>query len=142
MAEIDKLGRNEAVELAKKMRNKVRNLSIQKEKFATQLTSVAVGAGAAYAVGYWMGGAEDEYRANQAAIDAGQMEDPRKLAGIDKDLLLGGALALAGAFGQSASDKKIAGIGGGMIQSAGAGILAGYAYSRGVTAGVEAAQQG
>lgn len=142
MADIDKLGRGEAIELARKMRNKVRNIAVDKDKLTKRITTTAVAAGAAYGVAYWMGQAEADYLANKGAIDAGSAEDPRKIAGIDKDLLIGVGLTAVGLLGGAAKGAGKVGTAGDVIESAGVGILSGYAYSKGLTHGLEAAQQG
>lgn len=143
MADIDKLGRGEAIELARKMRNKVRNIAVDKDKLTKRITTTAVAAGAAYGVAYWMGQAEADYLANKGAIDAGSAEDPRKIAGMDKDLLIGLALTGVGLLGGSAKGGGKVGQGAGDVaEAAGVGILSGYAYMKGLTHGVEAAQQG
>lgn len=144
--QIDKLGRNEAISLAKKMRQRARNLSMDKQRMSQRAIAVGVGAVSAYGVGMWMGSKMHDFlelggpgnSSVQAAEDAlkadASLEDPRKIAGIDADLLLGLAatgLGVSGLAGRQASD---------LIEAAGAGVLAGYAYSKGAQAGLESAR--
>ncbi len=141
MAEIDHLDRSDAIQLAKKMRNKMRNLETNKKELLTSGTHTLVAGVAAFGMGRIMGGLEAEYRADQAAIDAGTAEDPRKIAGIDWDALAGGtlvALGLAGVATQKGPVAKLADV----FLAAGDGVMSGYLYSLGVRQGLEAAQQG
>jgi hypothetical protein len=138
MAEIDHLDRIDAINLAKKMRNKVRNLEVDKKALGTGALGAIVASGASYGLGRYMGGLEVEYEQNQAAIDAGEMDDPRKLAGMDLDGVIGaaatglGLLAVAKAKGKAAQGAEI-------LLRAGEGMLAGYTYSLGYRQGREAA---
>lgn len=134
MPEIDKIDRKSAIELAKNMRRRVRNLSIDKKAASERLMRTGVGVGAAALIGHMMGGLEHEYELNAAAIDAGDAEDPRTIAGIDKDLAIGILTAGAGALGGT---KRWAGF----AESAGNGILSGYAYSKMFSKGKEAAAE-
>lgn len=139
MAEIDKLDRRNAIELAKRMRNKMRNLDLDQKRLTERLIAVGIGATAAYAMGFYMGGLEFEYQQNAAAIDAGDAEDPRKLAGVDIDLLAGLGLTAAGLFGGGFLKKgKMLSA---AVESAGTHILAGYAYSLGMDSGMESATE-
>jgi hypothetical protein len=135
MSEIEKLDKQKLVQLAKGMRNRARNMALDKQRMASRVTNVAVGAGASFVVGYFMGGKEAEYLTVAAEVEAGTAEDPRKVMGIDIDLLLGlgvSGLGVTGLAGKKASD---------LCEAAGTGILAGYAYARGSQAGLESAQE-
>lgn len=139
MAEIDKLDRRNAIELAKRMRNKMRNLDMDRQRLTERLIAIGIGATAAYAMGWYMGGLEYEYQQNAAAIDAGTMEDPRKVAGVDLDLLVGLGLTAVGVFGGGFLKKgKVLSA---AVESAGTHILAGYAYSMGMDSGMESATE-
>lgn len=135
MAEIDKLDRNSAIDLAKRMRNKARNIELNKTRMMTRLGTAAISAAAAGGMGYYMGGLEHEWEV------AGMPEegDPRKLGDmIDIDLAAG--LAVTGVGIAMAGTKKSEKAGE-YVEAAGVGILAGWAYSRGSSAGKEAAAQ-
>ena len=147
MAEIDKLDRHSAIELAKRMRNKARNVSLDKERLTRRVGAVVAGVGGAYVVGHYMGGLQHEYDMNAAAIEAGTMDDPRKIGNaIDIDLLAGLVLTTIGLSMQGllpvmgGKKGKAGGVAADIVEGAGAGILAGYAYSMGSSAGREAAE--
>lgn len=142
VAEIDKLDRTSAIELAKRLRNKYRNVSLDKSRLATRIGATIAGVGGAYVMGHYMGGLQHEYELNASAIDAGTMEDPRKMAGVDIDLLVGLGLTLAGLAMQGllgGKSRKGAGMAADLVEAGGNGILAGYAFSAGATAGKESA---
>lgn len=141
MAEIDHLDRSDAIALAKKMRNKVRNLEVDKKSLGLGAVRTAISAGSAYAMGRYMGGLEAEYLAIQSEVEAGTADDPRKMAGIDKDGLIGAGLVVAGLSAIAASkgkDKmqKAADY----FLAAGDGVLSGYLYNMGMRQGIEDAQ--
>jgi hypothetical protein len=139
MAEIDHLDRNDAILLAKRMRNKVRNLEIDKKATMMGAARTATSGASAYVMGYIMGGLEAEYLKDQAAIDAEDgAEDPRKIAGIDKDGLVGAALVAGGLFGVAAAKGKGA-TAADFLLAAGDGVLSGYLHNMGMRAGLEAA---
>lgn len=139
MAEIDHLDRIDAINLAKKMRNKVRNLEVDKKALGTGALRAVVASGSAYALGRYMGGLEADYRANQADIEAGNADDPRKLAGMDLDGVIAGGALILGLAGVAKAKGKVA-QGADILLSAGEGMLAGYAYSMGFRQGQEAAE--
>lgn len=136
MAEIDKLDRNSAIDLAKRMRNKARNIELNKTRMMTRLGTTAVSAVGAGAMGYYMGTLEHEWE------QAGMPEegDPRKLGDvIDIDLAVGlGVTALGIAMSGTKKSEKA----GSYVEALGVGALAGWAYSRGTSAGKEAAASG
>lgn len=143
MADIDRLDRNSAIDLAKRMRSKNRNLALDRDRLTRRVGAVVAAAGSAYVMSYYMGGLQHEYEMNAAAVDSGAMEDPRKIAGIDIDLLAGltvtaVGLGMQGAFGA----RKRAGIAADMVEGSGTGILAAYAGVLGMSAGKEAAEEG
>ena len=142
MADIDRLDRGSAIDLAKRMRSKNRNLALDRDRLTRRVGAVVAAAGAAYVMGYYMGGLQHEYQQNQTAIDAGTMEDPRKMAGIDIDLLAGLGLAVVGLGMQGAfGARKRVGIAADLVEGAGTGILSGYANNLGMSAGLEAAEE-
>lgn len=141
MAEIDHLDRIDAINLAKKMRNKVRNLEVNKKELGVGALRAAIAGGSAYGLGRYMGGLEADYRANQAAIEAGTADDPRKLAGMDLDGVIGGGATLLGLLGVMKAKGKAAQAAE-MVLAAGEGMLSGYMYSMGFRQGQEAAEAG
>jgi len=140
MAEIDYLDRTDAIALAKKMRNKMRNLEMDKRALGLGAARTAVSGGAAFLMGRHMGALEAEYRADQANIDAGTADDPRKLAGIDKDALVGGALVALGLAAVAGAKGKLS-KGADYVLAAGDGVLSGYLYNLGMRQGIEDAVQ-
>lgn len=146
MSELDKLSRNDAITALKKMRNRARNAALDKQRFSRRAVATALQAGSAFAMGWFMGGREHEFRQALAAagLDPSNppdtlpegFEDPRKIAGIDIDLAIGLGLtvgSLTGMLGSKMSD---------MLESVGTGVLAGYAYMRGSNEGAAAAAKG
>lgn len=142
MAQVDSLDRKSAIDLAKRMRSKARNVALDRERLVRRVGAVVAAGVGAYVVGHYMGGLQHEYEMNAVAIDNGTMEDPRKIAGIDIDLLAGlvltgVGLGMQGAFGK----RKSVGMAADIVEGAGTGVLAGYAYSMGASAGKEAAAE-
>src|SRR5690606_14998033 len=102
-----------------------------------RVLAVVIGGAAAYATGFVMGGKQHEYEQNRSAIDAGTMEDPRKLAGVDLEIVVGGVATLAGVGLQGKSgSRKI----GEALEAGGLGVICSYAGQRGLQAGLEAAK--
>lgn len=125
MANIDTIDRKSAITLAKNMRRRVQNLTVDKKKMAERIGGVVVGVVAAGAMGSYMGGLELEAQENAAAIDAGEMDDPRLLGGVmDKDLAVGVSLLLAAAANVGGEKISI------WTERAANGVLSGYAYSK------------
>jgi hypothetical protein len=126
---IDSLDRNSAIRLAKSMRRRARNLELKKgslKRRGIRLAGAAAGGGLA---GLVMQPAIEEYQANQAAIEAGTMEDPRKMMGVDIDAWM--ALAFAGVSyfelgGELVSDA---------LEGASLGIVGSYTRDLGMQAG-------
>lgn len=139
MAEIDHLDRIDAINLAKKMRNKVRNLEIDRTAASKGVMRTVASTGSAYVLGRFMGGLEVEYRQNQAAIDAGQADDPRKIAGMDLDGVIGGVTVALGLIGVAKGKGKLSQPAE-LVLAAGDGMLSGYAYQLGMKQGMEAAE--
>lgn len=128
------LSKGEAIELATRMRNKARNIRVSAAETTRKVVHGAVSTVAAFAVGYWMGGLRYEKK-KMSAADIEANGDPTKLAGMDKDLVVGvvvSGLGIAGVGG-----KKVAPV----LESAGFGTLAGWAYSRGDESGYDASSE-
>lgn len=137
MSEIDRLGRSDAIATLKKLRSRARNQKLDADRAKKALMSTGVRTAAAFGAGYYMGGLEHDWQ--QLVAEKGEeeaaAEDPRKVAGIDIDLLGGLALTFlggSGTMGKAASD---------IIQPAGEGILSGWAFSTGASMGQEAAAE-
>ena len=142
VAEIDKLDRVSAIDLAKRLRNKYRNVSLDKGRLMTRVGATVASVGSAYVIGHYMGGLQHEYEMNASAIDAGTMEDPRKIIGMDIDLAVGFALTALGLGMQGllgGKARKKAGMAADIVEASGSGILAFYFGSLGATAGKESA---
>jgi len=145
MPQINSLSQRDAVALASKMRNQIRNAKMENARYLQYGTRIGGALVGSYFAGSYMGGLEQEYQANAAAIDAQEMPDPRQLAGIDMELVIGGGALLLGLVGQGIlGDGKNAvakslGLAASGIEGVGLGVLSGYMYSMGQTAGQEAA---
>lgn len=131
---LQSLSKGEAIELATRMRNKARNIRISAAETTRKVVHGAVSTVAAFAVGYWMGGLRyEKSKMSEAELEANG--DPTKMAGMDKDLVVGvviSGLGIAGVGG-----KKVAPV----LESAGFGTLAGWAYSRGDENGFDASSE-
>ena len=136
MPEIDKMDRNSAIDLAKRMRNKARNLELNKSRMMTRVGASVVSGLAAGGVGYYMGTLEHEWEQAGSPED----DDPRKLGGmVDLDLAIGLGVTAVGILmaGSKKSEKA-----GEYVEAAGTGVISGWAYSRGASMGKEAAAEG
>ena len=139
MPQIDKLGRTQAIELAKRMRNKARNADLDAKKLTTRMVGVGSAAGAAYLLGGMMHDREMEAIANAQKIKDGEMDDPTQLLGVDYELAIGiglttAGLAMQGFFG----GKKATGMLSTVVEGAGAGCLSAAMYEAGRRAAAEA----
>ncbi len=130
MAEIDRLDRGSAIELLKKMRSRSRNLKLDKDRVAKRLMASGISAGSAFGMGYLMGDLQKGWEEKGSPKD----EDPRVIAGIDMDLLVGLVFTLAGVSGVAGKQTSD------LIESAGIGVLAGWAYKSGEDMGLEPAK--
>lgn len=136
MPEIDKMDRNSAIDLAKRMRNKARNLELNKGRMMTRLGATGVAMGAAGGMGYYMGTLTYEWQQAGSPED----DDPRKLGGV-LDLDLAAGLVVTGLGIVMAGSKKSEKAGE-YVEAAGTGILSGWAFSRAMSMGLEAAAEG
>lgn len=139
MPQIDKLGRTQAIELAKRMRNKARNADLDAQKLTTRVIGAASSAGAAYLLGGTMHDREMEAIANAQKIKDGEMDDPTQLLGMDYELAVGlgltaAGLAMQGFFG----GKKATGMASTIVEGAGTGCLSAAMYEAGRRAAAEA----
>ena len=126
------MGRSDLQRLAVNARKRLRNAELDKARMGTRAAAVFVGAGAAGAMGYVMGGL------NRQAVDDQTLdtdEDPTKIAGIDIDLAVGLGATIIGVVMSGKSSTRKAG---GFVEAAGTGILSGYAYTYGHSMGMEA----
>ena len=132
MAQIDKLGREQAIELAKRMRAKARNAEFEGKKAAKRLTGVASSAGGAYLLGGFMARKEADYLENKAAVDQGEMSDPRQMFGVDYEWVAGFGLSALGLLMQAGTlGKGAKGIAADVVEGVGSGCLAAAAYQLG-----------
>jgi N-acetylmuramic acid 6-phosphate (MurNAc-6-P) etherase len=133
MPAIDNMGRGELQKLALNARRRLRNAELDKARIGMRAGAVVIGAGAAGVMGYVMGGLEKEAEGLTEAELA--ENDPTKVVGIDIDLGVGLLLTIGGVvMAGKASTRKF----GTFVESAGTGILSGYAYTYGHSMGMEA----
>ena len=144
MAQIDKLGREQAIELAKRMRNKARNAELDSKRLTKRLIGVGSSAGAAYLLGGFMEGKEKEFAKIQEE-NAGKPDsekdktDPREMFGLDYELVVGLGLSGLGLAMQSGRlGKKTGGMLADVVEGAGSGCLAAAMYQKGKDAAAEA----
>jgi hypothetical protein len=124
---LQKLSKEQVIDMAHRLRSAKRNadarLSDALMGFGQTIISTVMGG----AMGYWMGGAEYDYNQNATAIDAGDEPDPRQWFGVDKDLLVGFLVALAG-IAMSVSKTASLKTAGSFVRTFGQGALAGWAW--------------
>jgi hypothetical protein len=129
---IDKLGRQQAIDLAKRMRSKARNADLDAKRLTKRMVGVGSAAGAAYVLGGIMEKKEKEKAENLAAIEAGTAPDPTKLLGIKYDLAVGLGLTAAGLVMQGyLGPKKGGGMLADVVEGAGGGCLSAALYEAG-----------
>lgn len=141
--QIDKLSKEQALELARRSVKMRKNDEGRMAKVMTSLVGGGAGVAFGAALGYWMGQAEYEYETaeNKDAIDAGDEPDPRKWFGIEKDLAAAIIVAGAGIAFLLVKNAKLNRIGS-MVASAGFGGLAASLYAKGHESGYKAAKEG
>jgi hypothetical protein len=100
--------------------------------------ALLAGVSGAALAGYIMGGRLRERDANRALIEAGQMEDPTKMFGMDMDLVAGLALSGIGIFAQSQSGTIRSA--GEFVEAMGQGALFYWVGSRAQSAGYNQGQ--
>lgn len=133
-SKLQQLSKGDAIELATRMRNKARNVRLGAMETTRKVVHGAVSTVAAFAVGYWMGGLRyEKSKLTEAEIEADG--DPTKVAGMDKDLVVG--VVVAGLGIANVGGRKVAPV----LESAGFGTLAGWAYSRGDAQGFDASKE-
>jgi len=119
---IQSVPRDKLERLTLSMRKKARNAAIDKETMQRRVMTGIVGAGSAYATGFYMG--------RRAAKG-----ESTKISGVDMELVLGGSATLLGIMMQGKSSSARAGE---ILESAGMGVFAYYAGTRGEEHGSEA----
>ena len=112
---IQSVPRDKLERLTLSMRKKARNAAIDKETMQRRVMTGIVGAGSAYATGFYMG--------RRAA--KGQST---KISGVDMELAVGGLATLSGIALQGKSGTARFGE---FLESGGMGVLAYYAGTRG-----------
>ncbi len=142
MPKINSLSQRQAVQLASKMRNQMRNATMERKTLLSHAGRIGGAALGSWGVGWWMGGLEHEYQMNQAAIDAGTADDPRQLFGfLDIELGIAGVALLIGLAGQGVVGNKKGGTAkwlgsaASLIEGVGIGAMSGYLYSVGQDSG-------
>lgn len=133
MPALDQMGRSELQKLAVNARKRLRNAELDKARMGQRALAVGVGAGAAWGMGYIMGGL------NKQAVEEGTLdtdEDPTKLAGVAIDVWAGLGFTIAGVVmsGKAGSTR----LAGSYLEAAGTGILSSVAYTYGHSMGMEA----
>ena len=142
--DLQKLSKNQAIDLATRMKNRAIGVRANAQKLTERLVHGAIGTGTGFTMGYWMGAAEAEYQENIAKLvgegksqqDAEkEADDPRKWAGMDKDLIISLGLATVGLT--NLVGRKISPT----VEAAAFGGLAGWAYSRGMDIAIQGASE-
>lgn len=124
---LQKLSKEQVIDMAHRLRSAKRNAEGRVADAIMTLAQAGLSTVVGGAMGYWMGGAEYDYNQNQAAIDAGNEPDPRQWFGVDKDLLIGFLVALAG-VAMTASKTTSIKTAGRFVGTIGGGALAGWAW--------------
>lgn len=142
--DIKALSKDQAIELAQKMKNRALGIKKNAEALTERLVNGAIGAATGFGMGYWMGSAEAEYHQNVAKLVAEgktpeealkEADDPRKWMGVDKDLIV--SLGLTGVALANLGGRKMSPF----VEAAAWGGLAGWAYSRGMDIAIEGASE-
>lgn len=108
--------RVEAQESAVRWKTRAQNVAKKAKEGAENVLSVGVAVGAAAGVGYWIG-------KNPAET---------QWMGIDKEIWIGGGLAVVGILGLGGSTMS------GFARYAGTGVLAAWAYNKAYSKAIEA----
>lgn len=114
--------------MALNMRRRARNEAMNKQIMFKRLLNIGVGGGAAWAMGGFMADKQKEYLKIAAEVKAGTKEDPRKLMGIDTEIVVGGIASIGGVVMQGKSGTRFYGE---LAESAGLGVLCFYAGKKG-----------
>lgn len=142
--QLSKLSKTQAIEVAHRMKNRATTIRKNAEKLTERLVHGAIGTATGFGMGYWMGTAEAEYQDNVAKLiaegktpddAAKEADDPRKWAGMDKDLLV--SLGLTAVSLTNLGGRKVSPF----LEAAAFGGLAGWAYSRGMESAIESAAE-
>lgn len=141
--QIDRLDRQSAIELAKRMRSRARNASMKSEELMKHAAQAGGAVGGAYLLGHLMGGKEVEYEKISVDVEAGNAEDPRQIMGADIELVIGvvgvgAGLAMQGLIGKK---SKGAGAAASFVEGIGLGALSAYAFTSGADSGRKSAQE-
>lgn len=112
--------RAEAVESAGRWKTRAQNVAKRAKEGAENVLGVGVAVGAAAAVGYWIG------------------RDPENTEwmGVDKEIWIGGILAVLGITGMGGRTMS------GFARNAGAGILSAWAYNKAFARAEEGGDEG
>lgn len=143
--QLQKLNKTQAIEVAHRMKNRAKTIRANAEKLTERLVHGAIGTAAGFGMGYWMGQAEADYQdsvtkwladnPDKTQEDAEkEVDDPRKWGGVDKDLVVSGALAVAALTNMGG--RKVTPF----IEAAAFGGLAGWAYNRGMDAAIDGSE--
>lgn len=100
--------KQEAVEAASRWKSRAQNVAKRAKEGAENTLSVGVAVGAAAAVGYWIG----------------KNPDDTQWMGVDKEIWIGGLLAVIGITGMGGRTMS------GFARYAGTGVLAAWAYNK------------
>lgn len=141
------LPHKDLVKAATTMRNRAMKYKKNADTMSERVVGMAVSTGAGFAMGMWYGGASVEYeKLLQEKIGTGLSEkdaqkaiseegDPRKLLGIDKDLVAGITLAVGSLTG--IGGRKVAPI----LEYGALGALAGWAHNLGQDVAMDQAEK-
>ena len=128
MSGIEKLPQKKLAQMAINMRRRARNEAMNKQIMFKRMLNIGVGGGAAWAVGGYMAEKEKEYLKIAPEVEAKTKDDPRKIAGIDTELVVGGVASITGVVMQGKSATRFYGE---LAESAGLGVLCFYAGKKG-----------
>lgn len=135
MPAINSLDRQSAIALAQRMRSKARNAGLARVKMLEHGSRFAGAGLGSLALGYFMAGKEQEYLENAAAIEAGEMPDPRQLLGMDLELWIAAGFGAAGLVAQGVIGKGKANVGTGIgagAEGVGIGALSSWMFNFGL----------
>ncbi len=141
-SDLMKLSKTDAVKAAENMRRRAMRYKKNAEKLSERLVNIAIGTGTGFLMGYIMGGKEKEFDKlvaasgleEEAYIKEGK-EDPRKLMGMDYDLVI--SVALVGVSLTNMLGSKVSPL----LESAAFGGLAGWAYNAGSEMALKAEEE-
>jgi len=129
-SDLMKLPKEEVVSGFARMTASLRKSKEVARRKAEDVMEYAISGGASFGVGYWIGTTKGEH-----ALSGTDPTEDLKIVGVDKDLLIGGALAVMGITGIGGKKASAA------ASSAGKGVLSYWAGSAGERMAIERATE-